>query len=65
MKDTEQEATSRYMKGGFGKPGSKKAYERYSAYVNLLRSKLGQPITKPKRPFFAIEDYFERRSHHE
>lgn len=33
-KDTEQAATLRYMKGGFGKLGSKKAYERYDTYIH-------------------------------
>lgn len=36
MKDTEAKATERYMRGGFGKLGSKAAYKRYAAYVDKL-----------------------------
>lgn len=41
MKDTEAAATKRYVLGGFGKTGSKAAYKRYSACVELLRQKNG------------------------
>lgn len=34
--DTEARATERYMKGGFGKLGSKIAYKRYAKYVDQL-----------------------------
>lgn len=39
--DTEAKATERYMRGGFGKTGSKAAYKRYAAYVDWLRSMNG------------------------
>jgi hypothetical protein len=39
VKDTEAKATERYMHGGFGKLGSKAAYKRYAAYVDLLNGK--------------------------
>lgn len=62
IRDTEAKATERFMRGGFGKLGSKTTYKRYSKYIDWLRAKLGQPVIKPKGPYFKIEDYFERRA---
>lgn len=60
MNDTEQCATYRYMTNGFGKLGSKKTYQRYSQYVDWLREKQGKSIIQPRKPYFKIEDYFEK-----